>query len=99
MTRSRDIGEFKGRNFVIATIIFFVFGLVFYSRFDFRVDPKEADELTKQQGEITTLEKRIDILQKSNADLQSELKEIKKQQNVCCKSHGPTTKRCPCQKP
>jgi septal ring factor EnvC (AmiA/AmiB activator) len=99
MTRSRDIGEFKGRHFVIATIIFIVIGLILYGRFDFRVDPKAADQLTKQQEEITKLEQRIDTLEKSNTDLQSEFKKIEKQQNACCKSHGPNAKPCPCQKP
>lgn len=99
MKRRRDIGEFKARCFVIATMIFLIFGSILYSRFDFRVDPNLTDELTRQKEGITTLQQRIDSLQKSNTDLQLKLAKIEKQQDSCCKSHGPNTKPCPCQKP
>jgi hypothetical protein len=74
MTRRRDIGEFKGRTFAVATVVFLAFGLFLYSRFDFHVDPKMIDEMSKQQAEISNLEKRIESLEKENSVLQIELK-------------------------
>jgi FtsZ-binding cell division protein ZapB len=71
MTRRRDIGEFRIRAFVIATLIFLLSGGYLYSRFTFKVDPNVADEIVSQQKEIKALEEQTNKLQQAVTDVQT----------------------------
>lgn len=99
MKRPRDIGEFKWWNFFMATAIFLIFGLLFYYRFDFRVDPKMTDEITQEKKEISNLEERIESLEKANANLQDELRKKQNQIPDRYKSNKPEKKPSVSQRP
>jgi predicted ATP-grasp superfamily ATP-dependent carboligase len=99
MTRHRDIGEFRGWNFIMATVIFLAIGLGLYYRFDFRIDPKAADEVVKEQKEVSNLEQRIESLENANANLQIELRKTQDQVRDCRKSSGPEKRPHSLQKP
>jgi cell division protein FtsB len=69
MKRRRDIGEFKARSFVTATLVFLVLGGYLYSRFTFQVAPKATDEIVNQQKRIAALEEQINKLQQAVSDV------------------------------
>jgi len=88
MKWARDIGEFKARYFVIATVLFLVFGLVLYCRLDFYVDPSVTNDVTKQQEDLGNLKRRIENLEKANDSYKVELTKKEKEIKDCGKSHG-----------
>lgn len=99
MTRVRYIGEFKARGFVIATATFLLLGGLLYRGFDFQVEPKPADELSRKQLEIDHLEQRIDQLEKMTTDVQGAVKQIEKQEPHSRKPSGSQSVPCSPTKP
>jgi hypothetical protein len=70
MTFRPYIGEFKIWGFVIATVLFLLFGWFLYSKFEFRQIPTAADEISRQQAEIDRLQQRVDQIAHAAADVQ-----------------------------
>jgi membrane protein implicated in regulation of membrane protease activity len=97
MSRPREIGEFRIRNFVAAIVIFFLFGMLLYRMFDFHADPKPTVDLVRR---TESLEQQITTLEGAIGRARSELEQSKSRWKICCKLTTPKKdKLCPCEKP